>query len=519
MGHQIFESLSPVRRRQRLRATLQFAVRGLLVSSVAGLLVGLLKLTGLLALSSLTATVIVLAGPMIGAIVGFCLNPQWQQAAAAVDAHYGLKDRTVTALEFLDQTSATPFHELQLAEATSHLSSVDARQVVAFRQPPLLRWSVAFSIAACTILFWPLSPQTAEATVEQPPGIAEAADVIAEQIAELEQFAEEQQEPEIEELVEELQAELQELRDQETDVKDALATISEMQAKLAERQKQYNTAAVDAQLNSLSEAMAAVEAFKSAAAEMKAGDYEDAADELERLQKNQDVDMARSEARAAGEKLDDVARLMKKSGNSQMSDNVSQLSQGCKSQSSDKICKACNRLSKDLKKHSVRKMLASLLKNKLDRLSECKSMCQGGQCKSCGSSACKGGGNCRKNSLAEGKTDKKSNKSSSNWGKKSHGGIDGDKTQLASTRQLQEITGQAGDGPSEYETSSAPEGEEQARRQYKQAYDKYQKMSEVVLESEPIPLGQRQVIRRYFELIRPSLEDALADDTKTSNVE
>ncbi len=518
MGHQIFESLSPIRHRQRLRASLQFAVRGLLVSSVVGLVVGLLKLAGLISLSPLAATAIVLAGPTIGALVGFCLNPEWQQAAAAVDAHYGLKDRTVTALEFLDESSATPFHELQLAEATSHLSSVDARQVVAFRQPPLLRWATAFSIAAFAVLLWPLSPQTAEATVEQPPGIAEAADVIAEQIAELEQFAEEQQEPEIEELVEELQAELQELRDKETDVKDALATISEMQAKLAERQKQYNTAAVDAQLNSLSEAMAAVEAFRSAAAEMKAGDYEDAADELERLQKNEDVDMARSEARAAGEKLDDVARLMKKSGNSQMSDSVSQLSQGCKSQSSDKICKACNSLSKDLKKHSVRKLLSSLLKNKLDRLSECKSMCQGGQCKSCGSSACKGGGNCKKNSLAEGKANK-SEKSSSSWGKKSHGGIDGEKTQLASTRQLQEITGQAGDGPSEYETSSAPEGQEQARRQYKQAYDKYQKMSEAVLESEPIPLGQRQVIRRYFELIRPSQEDLLNEDAKASDSE
>jgi len=29
-------------------------------------------------------------------------------------------------------------------------------------------------------------------------------------------------------------------------------------------------------------------------------------------------------------------------------------------------------------------------------------------------------------------------------------------------------------------------------------------MSEAVLETEPIPLGQRQMIRRYFESIRPS---------------
>jgi hypothetical protein len=41
-------------------------------------------------------------------------------------------------------------------------------------------------------------------------------------------------------------------------------------------------------------------------------------------------------------------------------------------------------------------------------------------------------------------------------------------------------------------------------------YAKYKKMSDAVLDSEPIPLGQRQMIRKYFELIRPSNGD-LAD--------
>jgi hypothetical protein len=36
-------------------------------------------------------------------------------------------------------------------------------------------------------------------------------------------------------------------------------------------------------------------------------------------------------------------------------------------------------------------------------------------------------------------------------------------------------------------------------------------MSEAVLDSEPIPLGHRQTIRRYFELIRPQ---ETGEDTK-----
>ena len=47
------------------------------------------------------------------------------------------------------------------------------------------------------------------------------------------------------------------------------------------------------------------------------------------------------------------------------------------------------------------------------------------------------------------------------------------------------------------------EAKEEARRAYRETYDKFRKISEAVLESEPIPLGHRQTIRRYFESIRP----------------
>ena len=53
----------------------------------------------------------------------------------------------------------------------------------------------------------------------------------------------------------------------------------------------------------------------------------------------------------------------------------------------------------------------------------------------------------------------------------------------------------------------SPEGRQTAARSYREAYQKYRKMSEAVLDSEPIPLGHRQTIRRYFELIRPQNSD------------
>jgi hypothetical protein len=53
-----------------------------------------------------------------------------------------------------------------------------------------------------------------------------------------------------------------------------------------------------------------------------------------------------------------------------------------------------------------------------------------------------------------------------------------------------------------------PEGRQTAARTYREQYQKYRRMTEAALNSEPIPLGHRQTIRRYFELIRPQNDEA-----------
>ena len=102
----------------------------------------------------------------------------------------------------------------------------------------------------------------------------------------------------------------------------------------------------------------------------------------------------------------------------------------------------------------------------------------------------------------------KSKSPSNSWGKDSAGNSEGESTDLAANANRQKIKGMAGDGPSEFETSASPEGAQQASREYRDVYQEYQEMSEAVLDSEPIPLGHRQTIRRYFELIRPDEQAA-----------
>jgi hypothetical protein len=57
------------------------------------------------------------------------------------------------------------------------------------------------------------------------------------------------------------------------------------------------------------------------------------------------------------------------------------------------------------------------------------------------------------------------------------------------------------------ETTSTPEARQQASRDYQQKYMKFRQQSDAVLEGEPIPLGHRQTVKKYFELIRPTNAD------------
>ena len=96
------------------------------------------------------------------------------------------------------------------------------------------------------------------------------------------------------------------------------------------------------------------------------------------------------------------------------------------------------------------------------------------------------------------------------------GNTDGDKTKLDSARKREQVKGQMGEGDSETETTHMPEGRQTAARTYREQYQKYRRMTEAALNSEPIPLGHRQTIRRYFELIRPQGDEAEKADAESA---
>jgi hypothetical protein len=210
------------------------------------------------------------------------------------------------------------------------------------------------------------------------------------------------------------------------------------------------------------------------------------------LEQLEEPALDRNEAKAVEEKLRQVAKGMGEVGLGQMSEAASQMAEGLQG-GKGRFSKASKEMAKMVSKHGKLRKINELLEGELARLRE-------GKCE------------CQSNSTAKGKFPHKSLSPSASWGMGTSGNIQGEKTNLLSQRNLQEITGTPGEGPSDVETTHSAEGRQQAGRAYKDVYQKYRRMSEAVLDSEPIPLGHRQTIRRYFELIRPAASDGEAKE-------
>ena len=494
MTSPIHAALESVRQRQRLRLMQQWAMYGLAVSGLLGLLLAVWKFQTQAPIGWPVVAALLGIGPLVAAALSAFRPSSWSAAATAVDTHYGLKDSVLSALDFVATKAPSDFQQLAISEAAARLAQVEARAVVPFVWPQRAQSALSIASLAVALLLWPLAPREAQATTETAPAVKAAVALIEDEIKQLAEIAEQQARPELNELMQELNQQLKVMQVKGLERREALATISEMQAKLAQRVKEFNPAVVDSQMKSLGEALSTADPFKPAAADLKNSDFEQAADKLEKLDRST---LDREESRAASEKLKQVAEKMKTDGLEELSKKVNELSEAAKANDPDKTRDASREMAAMVRENGIRRNLGEMLANKRSRIGDSKMMLETGDVPG------------DKNSLIKGKN-KKSERESNNFGQGEHGKLDGAKTQLSTSRQFQQLQGQMGEGTSDRESTTSGEGQDAARREYQKAFGKYQKMSEAVLDSEPIPLGQRQLIRKYFELIRPEPESSSA---------
>lgn len=481
MGHKVQAHLSPVRQRQQLERVMWFAAWGLLGGSLLGLV-----LAGLIAALSLPiASWIPLSMPaafsVLAAVAGFVWQRDWRGAASAVDVSCRLKDRAATALDLSGRPSLQPVEQLAFADALTHLQLVQAQQVVPLRMPRVLPYAVVALIATLSLVLLTVWNKPAVAKLPEPLDVVLAqAERAKEELAELEEYANKEQDEELKKLVKELAAAIEEMKQPGTDVREALAKLSEMQAALQAEQAERNPASLDAQFQAAGEALALAEQLAEAGQALAAAQYEKAAEQLAKVEA---PELDRATEKAVKEKLEQAARKAESQGQSSLSKALGEMAAGLGSDKKQ-FSEGSQKLAGEASKQGKRKKLNDLLQKQCNCLGECKGECE-----------CEGNG--KKTGMAKGKGGK-------NWGLGATDGELGDRTAKLGGKEERIKGKQSDEGEVETETIQSPEGSQHAQREFRENYQKYKKISEEVLESEPIPLGHRQTIRRYFESIRPT---------------
>ncbi len=493
MTDQIRDHLTPVNTRQHRMLLLRYAAVGLLLGSVFGLLLGVARLQGgdVTPLGAIAAAV---AGILGGLLLGWFRTPSWQQSAKAVDAHYQLKDRSVTAVEFSNKSEVSELHQLQLRDAVHHLVNINAEDVVPFHVPRLLPIAAVAFAAVTALAVVPVVHRNAGAKTLPPLEIVvdEAEYLEKTMVEDLKQISEEADETKIEKLAEQLEALLQEMKEEGVDKREALAKLSEMQAAVAAAQSEFNMDLIDAQFNAIGDAIKAAASMQSAADALQEGDYDKASEKLENI----DVaSITQKEAKSVAKDLKKLSKQMADAGLEQLSEATSELAKGLEKGlekgEGDECASATRKLAKLSRNYSLRKKVGESLGRQLSRLSESKENC----------------------SQDGARAETKQLNPSNSWGRGTGGEpLGAESTQIIGTRHEERVTGTAGEGPSEREVTHSPEGREAAMRQPHQVFKEYRKQAEEVLQSEALPLGHRQTIRHYFESIRPRNDDEFEDD-------
>ncbi|HBT76526.1 MAG TPA: hypothetical protein DEB39_06280 [Planctomycetaceae bacterium] len=493
-NQKIVDPLLGVNRRRRIQRMTEWGTWGLLVgSSLAFLCILESRFVFSLVLSPWVLLITgVVSGSAIGVVTALFFPLDTKEAARRVDTYYQLKDRLLTALKLLALRESTPMERLQIEDAAHHAEAVDPKAVVPYRLPRNFAWGlVSFLLTLALVLALSLFQRHHEAVAALPiPEIVATVESLKEELLKkIEELSEEHgDEQPLKELSQELEKLLGELEESSNDPREALATLSKMETAVRSAMNEFDLEAVDASMREVAEALSASDATRSTSDSLKAGEYAKAAESLEKLDPQS---LGKQDRTVLSEQMQQAGKSMNKRGQAELARSTLKMSDALRENNAAECKGGACELAGLCRKQGLRKGICKGLESKLALLSLCKSECNGSSCANNG-----------------GMSTNKSDSPSNNWGRGTAGNpASGEETSLEGNREQQQLTGMPGAGESEFEQFRSEEiAKESSAAAYKERFQEFRKMSEEVLESEPIPLGQRQMIRRYFESIRPREE-------------
>ncbi len=491
----IQQRVQAVRSRQQRQWLWQCISWGLVAGGLCGLALAAIRIGTGGTLAWLWLAAGVLAGPILGSLWALLRPRGASEAATLIDRACGMKDRVTTALYFMRRGSNSAIQQLQISDTERRISTVDPIAVAPIATPRTWIAGLVLTFLAVVLGLFSGKSNEAVANVMKNDVVVAQALRFQESLEQLQEFQEEQLDPEVEELLKELSAQIQQLKQPGIDPKEALAKLSEMETALHQQQQQLSQENTEATLQEVGEALSLAEPFQAAGQALAQGEMDEAAEELAQMEMEE---LDRQTERSVTEKLEQAESNSSGNAKKQLKQAISQLAQGIGQGDRSKFKDGVQGLAGECKKQGRRKKLMDLLRKQCQCLSECKGECES-ECKNTADSKKKGG---------------------KNWGLGASGNEAGDKTSMLKSSDRLEITGQESDsGDIDVETTASEQQQQEAVRQYRQQAEKYEQLSESVLSSEPIPLGHRQTIRKYFELIRPQSAETDAVNEQLDTLE
>ncbi len=415
-----------------------------------------------------------------------------------MDTHAKLPDSVLTTGDW-ESADGNPWRERQRDETLRLLEKIDWRQIWPVRWPRLLWVPLTGSLLLIGMLClvqwnWVSQARQAETALQQ-----QNAPVAAEQLKPLEQVFQDWDNaqkvapsPEMEALLKEIKPMRDQMAAGQMTEKQLFLKLNEVQARLQAARDQLEASSLEPMAQSLAEAVKDLDGMSGLAAALQRQDFAAARDQAAQAGEKYKSGAAQmpegANAQTAANRLGDAAQ--KASHDSQASSSLHQMQGALSNQDSSSMCKGLGGLKNSLAQQAQRQSQSHCLSTQLSQLSECKNgMCNGAGIKMGPPQL----------SLTKMLQEQKG----------AGTGVDlnrtGAATQIDASHQEMKITGMAGDGASETKTESSPDPhfEQTASSMNASQFRTYEKLSEQAAEDENLPVADRQMIKRYFEDIRP----------------
>ncbi len=517
---------------RRLAATLLDRVcLVLLLAATVLLLVGIHRfLRGDDPLDPATAVDLLLAA-LLGVVIWTLGSlPFLDEIIPWIDRRAGTHDRFHTALDFATRPQLTPLERLTLAECAHYAERFPVARWTPFGLPRTLL-TLPVPLVALGMLVW-----HAALGIGQPPrdpalqaAVSKRADSLQKVAERLQQKDKQAPSPDLAKLAEAMKRSAQKLKESqrlsdEQKLKMSLAEMSSLEAMLnAMKQAAKEGKVSPGELAALAAALENNPQGKDAAEAIKSGQLEQAGDQLaklaEQMSKQGDAEQALAQlaqsmqaqaAKLSEAERNEVARQMQQTAQAAQSGQAS-LSQQALQRLAEALRKAGKNGARQAKANSGaggQPMTEQQLQDLLNALENMKEGDQPG-----GDSNAPGAGG--QQSLASVQAFGKS-RDGQQGGQQPNGAPGGEHDQgtnehlfadkpsdLSDKGAARRIEGALGNGATLQELVGAASGPAKASRQYRDLYEAIAPAEQSSVEQENIPLGSRQLVRRYFENIRP----------------